>query len=101
MCGETDGPSNPKKTLRFLQGHTRAVTSILFNTLADTLVTTSIDKSVRFWGVDSGEMLKVFTDAAPVYVAVFLPFNPQVFIAANANAFLRLVNVFSVAISNL
>jgi len=56
-------------------------------------VTTSIDKSVRFWGIDSGEMLKVFTDSSPVPVAAFLPFNPQVFVAANSNAVLRLVNV--------
>merc|ERR1712064_103641 len=76
-----------------LMGHARAITSIFFNMLEDQLVTTSIDKSVRFWGVDSGEMLKVFTDSSPVPVAAFLPFNPQVFVAANSNAVLRLVNV--------
>jgi WD40 repeat protein/GTPase SAR1 family protein len=76
-----------------LVGHSRAITSIFFNLLEDQLVTTSIDKSVRFWGVDSGEMLKVFTDSSPVPVAAFLPFNPSVFVAANSNAVLRLVNV--------
>lgn len=76
-----------------LVGHSRAITSIFFNLLEDQLVTTSIDKSVRFWGVDSAEMLKVFTDSSPVPVAAFLPFNPQVFVAANSNAVLRLVNV--------
>merc|ERR1719201_2590149 len=76
-----------------LVGHTRAITSIFFNLLEDNLVTTSIDKSVRFWSVDSGEMLKVFTDSSPVPVASFLPFNPSVFVAANSNAVLRLVNV--------
>ena len=29
----------------------------------------------------------------PVPVAAFLPFNPQVFVAANSNAVLRLVHV--------
>lgn len=76
-----------------LMGHSRAITSIFFNLLEDQMVTTSIDKSVRFWGVDTGEMLKVFTDSSPVPVAAFLPFNPQVFVAANSNAVLRLVNV--------
>merc|ERR1719160_1941092 len=76
-----------------LVGHTRAITSIFFNLLEDQLVTTSIDKSVRFWSVDSGEMLKVFTDSSPVPAACFLPFNPSVFVAANSNAVLRLVNV--------
>ena len=56
-------------------------------------VTTSIDKSVRFWAVDSGEMQKVFTDSSPVPTATFLPFNPKVFVAANGNAVLRLVNI--------
>ncbi|KAF4705085.1 hypothetical protein FOZ63_012578, partial [Perkinsus olseni] len=76
-----------------LVGHSRAITSMFFNLLEDTIVTTSIDKSVRFWMVDTGEMLKVFTDSSPVPVACFLPFNPQVFVAANSNAVLRLVNV--------
>ncbi|CAJ1441487.1 unnamed protein product [Effrenium voratum] len=76
-----------------LVGHSRAITSIFFNLLEDQLVTTSIDKSVRFWSIESGEMLKVFTDSSPVPVATFLPFNPQVFVAANSNAVLRLVNV--------
>jgi len=51
-----------------LVGHSRAITSIFFNLLEDQLVTTSIDKSVRFWSVESGEMLKVFTDSSPVPV---------------------------------
>jgi len=76
-----------------LEGHKRAITSIFFTLLEDHLVTTSIDKSVRFWNVDNGEMLKVFTDSSPVPVAAFLPFNPQVFVAANSNAVLRLVDV--------
>mmetsp|Transcript_140004 Transcript_140004/g.314355 ORF Transcript_140004/g.314355 Transcript_140004/m.314355 type:complete len:238 (+) Transcript_140004:68-781(+) len=38
-------------------------------------------------------MVKVFTDSSPIPVAAFLPFNPQVFVAANSNAVLRLVNV--------
>jgi WD40 repeat protein len=74
-------------------GHSRAITSCFFNLLEDQLVTTSIDKSVRFWAVDSGEMLKVFTDSSPVPVAIFLQFSPQVFVAANSNAVLRLVNM--------
>jgi len=78
-----------------LVGHARAITSCFFNMLEEQLVTTSIDKSVRFWGIETGEILKVFTDSSPVPVALFLPFNPQVFVAANSNAVLRLVNVLN------
>mmetsp|Transcript_46607 Transcript_46607/g.134896 ORF Transcript_46607/g.134896 Transcript_46607/m.134896 type:complete len:1333 (-) Transcript_46607:65-4063(-) len=76
-----------------LVGHSRAITSIFFNMNEDQLVTTSIDKSVRFWCIESSEMMKVFTDSWPVPTAQFLPCNPQVFVAANSNAVLRLVNV--------
>merc|ERR1719201_3011937 len=95
------GPDNPRgehsniAIHSRLVGHTRAITSIFFNLLEDSLVTTSIDKSVRFWSVDTGEMLKVFTDSSPVPVAAFLPFNPSVFVAANSNAVLRLVNAMN------
>ena len=89
----TTGTANSIEVHCRLVGHTRAITSIFFNLLEDMVVTTSIDKSVRFWSVDNGEMLKVFTDSSPVPVACFLPFNPSVFVAANSNAVLRLVNV--------
>jgi len=76
-----------------LLGHIRAVTSIFFSLLEDQLVTTSIDRSVRFWDVGTGDILKVFTDSSPALAAAFLPFNPSVFVASNANQVLRLVNV--------
>ncbi|CAJ1359921.1 unnamed protein product [Effrenium voratum] len=94
--GDTSSPPADHSNIAVhtrLVGHSRAITSVFFNLLEDQLVTTSIDKSVRFWNVDTGEMLKVFTDSSPVPVAAFLPFNPQVFVAANSNAVLRLVNV--------
>jgi len=81
-----------------LVGHSRAITSLFFNMLEDQLVTTSIDKSVRFWQIDSGEMMKVFTDSSPVPVAMFLPFNQDVFVAANSSAVIRLVNVMTGAV---
>jgi len=93
VAGQTPADHSNIAVHSRLVGHSRAITSIFFNLLEDQLVTTSIDKSVRFWGVDNGEMLKVFTDSSPVPVAAFLPFNPQVFVAANSNAVLRLVNV--------
>ncbi|CAK9038084.1 Myosin-6 (AtMYA2) [Durusdinium trenchii] len=94
--GDTSAPPPDHSNIAVhsrLVGHSRAITSVFFNLLEDQLVSTSIDKSVRFWNVDTGEMLKVFTDSSPVPVAAFLPFNPQIFVAANSNAVLRLVNV--------
>uniref|UniRef100_A0A7S4RL88 Anaphase-promoting complex subunit 4 WD40 domain-containing protein n=1 Tax=Alexandrium monilatum TaxID=311494 RepID=A0A7S4RL88_9DINO len=76
-----------------LVGHSRAITSMFFSMIEDQLVTTSTDKSVRFWCIDSGDMLKVFTDSSPVTVALFQPFNPQVYVSANSNAVLHLANV--------
>eukprot|EP00746_Dinoflagellata_sp_MGD_P010142 gnl/MRDRNA2_/MRDRNA2_120859_c0_seq1.p1 gnl/MRDRNA2_/MRDRNA2_120859_c0~~gnl/MRDRNA2_/MRDRNA2_120859_c0_seq1.p1 ORF type:complete len:523 (+),score=83.90 gnl/MRDRNA2_/MRDRNA2_120859_c0_seq1:44-1612(+) len=76
-----------------LVGHSGAITSIFFNILEDELVTTSIDKSICFWSVDAGEMIRKFTDSSPVHIAAFLPFNPEVLAAASSNAMLRLMNV--------
>jgi len=92
---QADGADNSTVVHTRLVGHARAITSCFFSMLEEQLVTTSIDKSVRFWGIETGEMLKVFTDSSPVPVALFLPFNPQVFVAANSNAVLRLVNVLN------
>eukprot|EP00746_Dinoflagellata_sp_MGD_P152542 gnl/MRDRNA2_/MRDRNA2_83741_c0_seq2.p2 gnl/MRDRNA2_/MRDRNA2_83741_c0~~gnl/MRDRNA2_/MRDRNA2_83741_c0_seq2.p2 ORF type:complete len:183 (+),score=39.62 gnl/MRDRNA2_/MRDRNA2_83741_c0_seq2:643-1191(+) len=75
-----------------LIGHSQAVTSILFNLLENHLVITSADKSLRFWSVDTVEFIKVVNDSSTVHAAAFLPFNPQVFVAANSIAMLRVVN---------
>ena len=45
------------------------------------------------WRVEPGEIPAVFTDSPPVLGASLLRFSPQVFVAANSKAVLRLVNV--------
>lgn len=81
-----------------LAGHTRPVATAFFNHLEDQLVTASADKSVRFWGVDSGELLRALVVSAPVTAAAFLPPDPQVFAAASSSALLCLVSVLSGAV---
>ena len=98
--GERDGvePSDPSAGISVhsrLVGHSRAITSAFFNSTEDCLVTTSIDKKMRVWKVDGGEMLKAFTDFAPLPTAAFLPHDPRVLVVANSNAVVRLVNVES------
>lgn len=75
-----------------LIGHSHACTSIFFNAPEDHLITASIDKSVRIWDVDSGELLKVFTDKSPICLAMFLPRHPQLFMLANKHCILRLTD---------
>eukprot|EP00927_Polykrikos_kofoidii_P000010 TRINITY_DN10006_c0_g1_i1.p1 TRINITY_DN10006_c0_g1~~TRINITY_DN10006_c0_g1_i1.p1 ORF type:complete len:610 (+),score=97.64 TRINITY_DN10006_c0_g1_i1:45-1874(+) len=77
-----------------LVGHSRAITSIFFNLFEDQLVTTSIDKSIRVWHVDTGRILRVLQQGAPVAVAALLPFSPHGFVAASSDA-LTLVHVQS------
>jgi len=76
-----------------MNGHNKAITSIFFTLNEDNLVTTSVDRTVRFWSVESGDMLKVFSDSSPALVALYLPFNPSLFVAANSNSILRVVNI--------
>uniref|UniRef100_A0A0G4I0A2 Uncharacterized protein n=1 Tax=Chromera velia CCMP2878 TaxID=1169474 RepID=A0A0G4I0A2_9ALVE len=76
-----------------LVGHSGEASSMCFSPLEDQVVTASIDKTVRVWDSETGEMKKVFTDSLPCLVAAFLPFNPNIFVATNTNAVLRLMNL--------
>eukprot|EP00398_MALV-I-01_sp_L67-1_P001022 gene1022-573_t len=75
------------------EGHTRAIVCMFFNPMEDILVTTSIDKQVRCWKMDTGEVVKVFTDSSPVPCALFMPFDPRNLVIANSNAVLRIINI--------
>eukprot|EP00928_Gymnodinium_smaydae_P088572 TRINITY_DN72642_c0_g1_i1.p1 TRINITY_DN72642_c0_g1~~TRINITY_DN72642_c0_g1_i1.p1 ORF type:complete len:1245 (-),score=276.03 TRINITY_DN72642_c0_g1_i1:210-3944(-) len=73
-------------------GHAGAISSICFNPREDRLFTTSLDKTLRFWDVETGKMVQEFSDCSPVRAALFLPTNPDMLVAANGKAVLRLVN---------
>eukprot|EP00915_Cephaloidophora_sp_WS-2016_P005461 GHVH01007264.1.p1 GENE.GHVH01007264.1~~GHVH01007264.1.p1 ORF type:complete len:1519 (+),score=224.86 GHVH01007264.1:273-4829(+) len=90
---QSSNPPKPFQVHNFMNGHNKAITSIFFTVNEDNLVTTSVDRTVRFWSVETGDMLKVFSDSSPALVALFLPFNPALFVAANSNSILRVVNI--------
>jgi hypothetical protein len=46
---------------------------------------------VRFWDVDSGDMLKVFTDSTPILIAFCMRHHHQAFVSASCRV-LRLVD---------
>ena len=71
-------------------GHSKDITSIFFTPQEDILMTASLDKTLRLWSVDSGEMLKYFEDQTAILAAAFLPSNPTIF-AASSSATLRLL----------
>lgn len=75
-----------------LFGHSRAITQLLFSHNDEFLVTASVDKSVRFWSLETGDILKVFADSAFCVAMAFLPFNPSLLVVSNANAVLRVVD---------
>lgn len=62
-----------------LQGHSRAVTSVIFSTDGQTLITGSADTTVRFWDLKTGReygMLKGHK-AAPGFEAVMVALSPD------------------------
>ena len=62
-----------------LQGHSRAVTSVIFSTDGQTLITGSADTTVRFWDMKTGReygMLKGHK-AAPGFEAVMVALSPD------------------------
>lgn len=95
LATETNGSTKEGDVTVVAQlfGHTRAITQLFFSYKEDQLVTTSIDKSIRFWSLETGDMLKVFVDSTSCLVAAFLPFNPFLFMVGNANSILRIVDV--------
>jgi WD40 repeat protein len=57
-----------------LAGHTAAVSSVAFSPNARTIVTGSVDRSVRIWDAGSGQLLRTLTgDTEAVSSVAFLP----------------------------
>lgn len=76
-----------------LVGHTHPVTTAFFNQLGDQLVTASVDKTIRFWDVAHGKMLRVFVASSAVTAAVLLPLHTQALVAATSGVpVLRLID---------
>jgi len=68
-------------------GHSCGVASLCFGgSREDWLVTSSTDKSVRVWCVDSGHMLRSLLDTSPVWVAACLPRHPEILVLASGGA---------------
>lgn len=76
-----------------LAGHSNPVTTVLFNQREDELVTASVDMTVRFWAVNSGEIIRCVVAGSPVLSATFLPICPRVLAVATSNASLRVIDV--------
>jgi len=56
-------------------------------------MTTSDDKLVRVWCVNSGKLINVLADSCSVPVAVYIPLDPQSIVAANSDTSLSLWHV--------
>eukprot|EP00930_Biecheleria_cincta_P033983 TRINITY_DN23518_c0_g1_i1.p1 TRINITY_DN23518_c0_g1~~TRINITY_DN23518_c0_g1_i1.p1 ORF type:complete len:533 (-),score=67.75 TRINITY_DN23518_c0_g1_i1:330-1928(-) len=85
-------PGEPVVVQAQLIGHTQPVTTAFFTRFEDQLVTASLDKSIRFWSVASGNMIKVFVAGSQVTAAALLPLCPQALVAATTG-FLRVIDV--------
>ena len=71
MC---DGRAVCLKPLRMLEGHTRDVQSVAFSPDGQTLVSGSVDQTVRMWRVSDGALLhKLEGHTDPVYGVAFSP----------------------------
>lgn len=62
-----------------LGGHTRAITSVVFSTNGQTLITGSADTTVRFWDLAAGREYGMFKGhkAAPGFEAIALALSPD------------------------
>src|SRR3989304_1604784 len=55
-------PATTKGLVRTLQGHTRAITCVVFSPDGVTLASSSLDTTVRLWKVATGEALATLQD---------------------------------------
>ena len=69
---------------------------MFFAPLEDQFGTTSLDKTLRFWSVDTGDMLVSVFLFEEVTMASFLPYHPDVCVVATSSAALRLIDVQNV-----
>jgi len=75
-----------------LVGHMRPITACSFNPGEDQLISASHDKTIRFWSVATGEMLRVLVSGSAVTATALLP-NSHLLVAATSGAVLRLVDI--------
>eukprot|EP01055_Gregarina_sp_Pseudo9_P005770 Gregarina_sp_Pseudo_9__5769@NODE_856_length_2129_cov_51_051196_g804_i0_p1_GENE_NODE_856_length_2129_cov_51_051196_g804_i0NODE_856_length_2129_cov_51_051196_g804_i0_p1_ORF_typecomplete_len507_score120_49ANAPC4_WD40/PF12894_7/0_61ANAPC4_WD40/PF12894_7/5_6e05ANAPC4_WD40/PF12894_7/0_0073ANAPC4_WD40/PF12894_7/0_0017WD40/PF00400_32/2_7e02WD40/PF00400_32/3_6e08WD40/PF00400_32/1_6e02WD40/PF00400_32/3_1e02WD40/PF00400_32/0_64WD40/PF00400_32/0_22Ge1_WD40/PF16529_5/1_6e08Ge1_WD40/PF16529_5/0_16Ge1_WD40/PF1 len=85
-------PEEAVETWRQFEGHTKVVTSMFFSQTGTTLVSTSLDNSVRFWDLRRGYLSKIFIDSVPVLTAAFLPTAPHLFLTSNSKQVVRLAD---------
>lgn len=90
FAGHTDSVEHLR-----LAGHSDGITSIVFNRGEDQVITTSFDRTVRVWDLDSGKGLFVYPAALPLLAAVVFPepFDPEVVIITDTNQELRVLHV--------
>ncbi len=75
--------------------HTRSPDNMIFSPDSKTIATTSTDGTIRFWDVENGEHLKVFTEGTDgVYSVVFSPDGKRI-ASANADESIRIWDVES------
>jgi WD40 repeat protein/energy-coupling factor transporter ATP-binding protein EcfA2 len=65
--------SAKKKVAKKLLGHGASITSVAFAPDGKTLVTGSVDKTVRFWDTKSGHPLRVLSFASRVFALAYSP----------------------------
>lgn len=97
ICNVTDMP--PRVVFK-LEGHKKGVTGIDWSISNDSIVSSSLDATVRLWGVhgdDNPVCLRVVADQfrAEVLCCAFVPWNNNLVITGNAQGLLQVIRMLS------
>lgn len=74
-----------------VHAHKQPITALAFSETEPVLGSSSLDGSIRFWGIHTGANVKNFQDACPCTTFAMVPLYPSRFVLGNAKGTLRLV----------
>ncbi|XP_020709859.2 WD repeat-containing protein 13-like [Athalia rosae] len=109
ICEVTGTTGTPPKVVALLKGHEKGVTAIDWSVSNDLIVSSSLDATIRLWGVQSTSLhsgagdpdrsktycLRTVKDQlhAAILCCAFLPANNNLVVAGNSHGLLQVLNV--------
>lgn len=83
---ESSGGGNGRDAKRTYEGHTAPVKALAFNSDGSQFISTSYDKKILLWDVESGAAISSFSNGSVAQCAEFFPLDDHVFLAGCANS---------------
>uniref|UniRef100_A0A6B2LC57 Uncharacterized protein n=1 Tax=Arcella intermedia TaxID=1963864 RepID=A0A6B2LC57_9EUKA len=77
---------------QIFSGHKQRITDFDWSTTNDFIITSSIDKSLRYWDVKTQKTLRLLPSLYELYCCAFHPVNNTIVVAGTSNGFVEFKN---------